>query len=154
MPSEFTEAGHRLYTGTDIAKLQQILSLKQLGLSLEEIQTIIGNPNYNPLPVIQAQLEILNEQIMHKEKLRHELEQLLNLLTHNQNVSADQLLKTMEMIRMDERNYLTPELAEKMRAFLGSLTEERKQKMKSLLPQVDESQKQALRKKLFKGELS
>ena len=36
-PSGRTEAGYRLYTESDLARLQQILSLKELGLSLEQI---------------------------------------------------------------------------------------------------------------------
>lgn len=148
VPSEFTEAGHRLYTKADASKLQQILSLKQLGFSLEEIYNFIINPDYNPMLVVQAQLEIINEQIKLKEKLRTELEQLQTLMLLNQNISVDQLLKIMELIRMNERNYLTPELVEKMRATLNSLTEEKKIKLKKMLTIVDETQKQALQKRL------
>jgi MerR family transcriptional regulator, thiopeptide resistance regulator len=150
VPSEFTEAGHRLYTKADASKLQQILSLKQLGFSLEEIYNFIVNPNYDPMLVVQTQLEIINEQIKLKEKLRKELEQLQILMSLNQNISADQLLKIMELIRMNESNYLTPELVEKMRASLNSLTEEKKLKLKKMLPLVDETQKQALQKMIIK----
>ena len=150
VPSEFTEAGHRLYTKSDVSKLQQILSLKQLGLSLGEIHNFIKNPNYNPMLVVQAQLEIINEQIKLKEKLRHELEQLQTLLSFEKNVSADQLLKIMELIRMDETNYLTPEMVEKMRAFHNSLTEEKKSKLQKQLPIVGETQRQALKKMILK----
>ncbi|MFZ5966463.1 MAG: MerR family transcriptional regulator [Bacillota bacterium] len=152
VPSEITEAGHRLYTESDVSKLQQILSLKQLGLSLEEIHNFIENPNYNPMLVVQAQLEIINEQIKLKEKLRYELEQLQTLLSFNQNISADQLLKIMELIRMNENNYLTPELVEKMRAFLNSLTEEQKsklqKKMKAFHNSLTEEQNSKLQKQL------
>ena len=33
-PSLRTDTGHRLYTGRDIARLQQVISLRQLGFSL------------------------------------------------------------------------------------------------------------------------
>jgi DNA-binding transcriptional MerR regulator len=36
-PSGHSDSGYRLYTQTDITRLQQILSLKELGLSLEQI---------------------------------------------------------------------------------------------------------------------
>ena len=36
-PTMIAENGYRLYTDKDFVKLQQILSLKQLGFSLEEI---------------------------------------------------------------------------------------------------------------------
>lgn len=150
VPSEFTETGHRLYTESDVSKLQNILSLKQLGLSLDEICTFIENPDYNPMIVIQTQLEIINEQIKLKENLRYELEQLQTLLSFNQNISAYQLLKIMELIRMNENNYLTPELVEKLKALHNSLTEEKKSKLKKHLPLIDETQRQALRKMLLK----
>ncbi|MHB8072498.1 MerR family transcriptional regulator [Desulfosporosinus fructosivorans] len=139
-----------LYTKADASKLQQLLSLKQLGLSLEEIYNFIENPNYNPMLVVQAQLEIINEEIKLKEKLRYELEQLKTLLSFNQNISADQLLKIMELIRMNESNYLAPVMVEKMRALLNSLTEEKKLKLKKMLPLVDETQKQSLQKMILK----
>lgn len=150
VPSEFTEAGHRLYTKSDVSKLQQILSLKQLGFSLEEIYNFIKNPDYNPMLVVQAQLEIVNEQIKLKEKLRYELEQLQTLLSFNQNISSDQLIKIMELIRMNESNYLAPEQVEKMRALLHNLPEEKKLKLKKTLSLVDETQKKALQKMILK----
>ena len=105
VPSEFTEAGHRLYTKSDIKKLQQILSLKQMGLSLEEIHDFIENPNYNPMLVVQTQLENISEQIKLKERLRYELEQLRTLLLYNRDVGADQLFKLLEVIRMNGNDY-------------------------------------------------
>ena len=51
---------------------------------------------------------------------------------------------------MNESNYLTPELVEKMWASLNSLTEEKKLKLKKMLPLVDETHKQALQKMIIK----
>jgi len=150
VPSEFTEAGHRLYTKDDVSKLQQILSLKQLGLSLEELQEFIENPDYNPMLVVQAHLEIINEQIMLKNKLRHELEQVQTLLSFNQDIGADQLLKILELIRMNESKYLTPELVEKLKTFRDCLTEDQKSNLQKQLPLVDETHIQALRKMILK----
>jgi hypothetical protein len=75
--------------------------------------------------VVQVQLEVINRIDKAKKKLRYELEQLQTLMSLNQNISADQLLKIIELIRMNESNYLTPELVEKMKALLNSLSENR-----------------------------
>jgi len=40
-PSEYTEAGYRLYSDEDLWNLQQILALKFLGFSLEEIKVCL-----------------------------------------------------------------------------------------------------------------
>jgi DNA-binding transcriptional MerR regulator len=37
-PSLHGEAGYRLYTAADVVRLQQVLSLRQLGFSLEEVR--------------------------------------------------------------------------------------------------------------------
>ncbi|SMQ87040.1 MerR HTH family regulatory protein [Bacillus sp. OV166] len=48
-PSMYTESGHRIYNEIDIAKLQQIMSLKQLDFSLEKIKEVIENQDFDPI---------------------------------------------------------------------------------------------------------
>jgi DNA-binding transcriptional MerR regulator len=43
-PSERSEAGYRLYTDADLVRLQQILALKFLGFSLDEIKAVLAAP--------------------------------------------------------------------------------------------------------------
>ena len=43
-PTRPTGPGHRLYTAADVARLQQILSLKQLGFGLEQIREYLPGP--------------------------------------------------------------------------------------------------------------
>jgi DNA-binding transcriptional MerR regulator len=47
-------AGHRLYTAADVARLQQILSLKMLGFSLEQIREYLSRGDYDLRRVVQA----------------------------------------------------------------------------------------------------
>ena len=54
-PSLHTESGHRLYTGRDVGRLQQVLSLRQLGFSLDEIRACLDQPGFSPLEVITLQ---------------------------------------------------------------------------------------------------
>ena len=56
-PSLVTEAGARFYTDGDFARLQQILLLKYLGFSLEDIQemTIEDPVSYTHLDVYKRQ---------------------------------------------------------------------------------------------------
>src|SRR6476659_3673791 len=62
-PSLYTESGHRLYTAGDVARLQQVLSLRQLGFSLEQARDCLDRPGFSPLEVIRLQLAHLQEQI-------------------------------------------------------------------------------------------
>ncbi len=57
-PSEYTVSGHRRYAHTDLQKLHKILILKQMGLSLEEIQGLIAyEKNNSILDTIDKQIE-------------------------------------------------------------------------------------------------
>src|SRR5207302_5644108 len=56
-PSLHTESGHRLYTADDVARLQQIVSLRQLGFSLDEVRDCLNRPGFSMLEVIRLHAE-------------------------------------------------------------------------------------------------
>src|SRR5258707_15009383 len=62
-PSLHTESGHRLYTADDVARLQQVLSLRQLGFSLEEVRACLDRSDFSPLEVIRLHVARLRAQI-------------------------------------------------------------------------------------------
>ena len=72
-PSGQTESGHRLYDAADLSRLHQILSLKELGLSLEEIQAALTEGKMTPLEIVELQMERIKERIKLQQK---RLEQL------------------------------------------------------------------------------
>ena len=114
-PSERTESGHRLYTEADIARLQQVVSLKELGFALEEIKGIVGKPELNPAEIVAMHLERVNRRIELEQKLRKRLEQLHLLLSSRQSVSTEQFILTIEVIQMNANQYFTPEQLEAMK---------------------------------------
>jgi DNA-binding transcriptional MerR regulator len=113
-PSLHTEAGHRLYTAADVARLQQIVSLRQLGFSLEEVGHCLDRPGFSPLEVIRLHLARLREQIELQKELCQRLEGLTQLFASAREVSADEFLETIERMTMIE-NYYTPEQMESFR---------------------------------------
>jgi DNA-binding transcriptional MerR regulator len=113
-PSLHTEAGHRLYTAADVARLQQIVSLRQLGFSLEEVGHCLDRPGFSPLEVIRLHLARLREQIELQKDLCQRLEGLTQLFASAGEVSADGFLQTIERMTMIE-NYYTPEQMESFR---------------------------------------
>src|SRR5260370_11673481 len=68
-PSLHSEAGYRLYTAADVARLQQVLSLRQLGFALEEVRDCLDRPCFSPLEVIRLHVARLREQIELERKL-------------------------------------------------------------------------------------
>src|SRR5262249_58770081 len=55
-------AGHRLYTAADVARLQQILSLKMLGFGLEQIREYLSRCDYDSRRVVRLHLERVGKQ--------------------------------------------------------------------------------------------
>src|SRR3954467_15530610 len=50
-------SGHRLYTAADVARLHQILCLRQLGFGLEQIGEYLSRSDYDPRRVVRLHLE-------------------------------------------------------------------------------------------------
>jgi DNA-binding transcriptional MerR regulator len=105
-PSLHTESGHRLYTAGDVARLQQVLSLRQLGFSLEEARDCLDRPGFSPLEVIGLHVARLREQIELQGRLCERLEAIAALFRTAGEVSADEFLRTIEVMTMIE---YTPE---------------------------------------------
>src|SRR5262245_54816370 len=103
-PSLHTEAGHRLYTAADVARLQQVLSLRQLGFSLDEVRACLNRPDFSPLEVIRLHVARLREQIELQQRLCERLEALTAYFHTAGEVSADAFLQAIEVMNMIE-NY-------------------------------------------------
>lgn len=107
-PSLHTEAGYRLYTAEDVARLQRVLSLRHLGFSLDEIRDCLDGPGFSPLEVLGLHVTRLREQMERQRKLCERLETLAAHLRAAGEVSADEFLSTIEEMTMLEK-YFTPE---------------------------------------------
>lgn len=62
-PSATTEGGHRLYEHHDLLHLQQILTLKWMGFSLEDIKNVLESPSYNLHESLAIQKSAVQRQI-------------------------------------------------------------------------------------------
>ncbi|MFJ5625527.1 MerR family transcriptional regulator [Peribacillus loiseleuriae] len=113
-PSEHTDSGHRLYTEEDIEKLQQLLSLKQLGFSLEEIKEIMNNPKFDPIEVIKVQLQSTKERICLQKKLYDQLEKLYTLIKSKNKIHSDEFFHLIEVTNMNTEKYFSEEQLAKM----------------------------------------
>jgi DNA-binding transcriptional MerR regulator len=111
-PSHRTRSGHRLYTAADIERLQRIMSLRQLGLRLEEIQGVIEDRGASPLDLIERHLAHVREQIAVQQKLCARLEGIAESLRRGEEVTVDHLLNTIEVMTMFEKYYTPEQLAE------------------------------------------
>lgn len=134
-PSYHTESGHRLYTAGDVARLQQIKSLRQLGFSLEEIRACLHRPDFSPLALIQAHLARLREQMELQRRLCERLESLAAHLRAAEEVSAEEFIQTIEDMTMIEK-YYTPEQLEQLKARKEQVGEERIRQVQEEWPKL------------------
>ncbi len=104
-PSGRTEAGHRLYNDKDVARLQQIVSLKDLGLSLEEITECLSNPEFSPLAIVRMHSTRLNKKLKHMQKLYERLRTLEQHLQGTDDVTTDEFIHIIESITMIEKYF-------------------------------------------------
>ncbi|AKT40158.1 MerR family transcriptional regulator [Chondromyces crocatus] len=109
-PSHRSRAGHRLYGPEDLLRLQQILSLRQLGLSLEEIGDTLKRRGTSAAQVVADHLVRVRDRIQHLSRLAVRLESLATALERQEAVSPDDLLKTMEAMIMFEKYYSEEQL--------------------------------------------
>lgn len=68
-PGDRSPAGYRLYNDADLARLQQILFYRELGFPLEEIGTILDDPQANALDHLRERSRQLTEQVAKLQKL-------------------------------------------------------------------------------------
>ncbi|HZF10956.1 MAG TPA: MerR family transcriptional regulator [Thermoanaerobaculia bacterium] len=111
-PSLRTPAGHRLYERDDLARLQQIQSLRAVGFPLEEIGRILTDPAVSSQRVVQLHLDRLRQQIALQTRLVERLKRLAHHLESAETVSADELCQMIEETTIMEKYFTTEQLEE------------------------------------------
>ena len=79
-PTGRTESGHRLYEEKDLLHLQQVLALRYLGFSLEQIGRLLARPDYDVVAALEAQRDVLQERITQLQGMAATLDRLLSRL--------------------------------------------------------------------------
>lgn len=102
-PSGRTEAGYRLYSDTDLVRLEQILALKFLGLPLDEIKAVLRADPAELRVVLDQQRAMLRERRAHLDAVIAATEQAERLLqTDGSDWRA--LVEVIRAIQMSENN--------------------------------------------------
>ena len=60
-PGRVTQAGYRLYDDAAMARLQEVLFFRELGFSLEDIRTIMSDPDYDRNEALRRQRALLEK---------------------------------------------------------------------------------------------
>jgi MerR family transcriptional regulator, thiopeptide resistance regulator len=88
VPSGRTEAGYRLYTDTDLLRLQQILIGRELGFSLEEIGRSLDDPHFDHRAALAEQRRRLEEKARSIEAMLRGVDAALGVVERDQHGGA------------------------------------------------------------------
>src|SRR3954469_19536719 len=68
-PSDRTAAGYRSYDVRDLDRLQQVLVYRELGFPLEEVATLLDDPDADPAAHLRRQHRLLRERLERTEAM-------------------------------------------------------------------------------------
>ncbi|HET8912724.1 MAG TPA: MerR family transcriptional regulator [Ktedonobacteraceae bacterium] len=134
-PSDYTEAGHRLYSDENLWSLQQILALKFLGFSLEEIKACLQTEPEHLQSVLALQKAMMQEKRSQLDAVLQALEKAEGLLKDKRDDWKTILINVIQVIHMEQNKdwvnkYLTEEQQQKMADISGkSYSSEASQKI-------------------------
>lgn len=104
-PSKHSDSGHRIYSEQDVQRLQQIVSLKALGMSLAEISKFFQNRHVSPISVIEMHLDKLQKEMSELQNMSARLTKIGETLKSRKEPTVDELLQLPEAINMFEKYY-------------------------------------------------
>lgn len=106
-PSSISEGGRRLYTTKDMMILHQIITFKNLGLSLDEIknQLMPINSNEDMKNVLLKQAELMKEQILKTSKVIESIEMIIADVDFNNSIDWSKYSNMMQLIHENNESY-------------------------------------------------
>lgn len=134
-PAARNDAGYRLYGEAELRRLQHIVSLKALGLTLDAIRISLDADAPSLADALRGQVARLRETITRQHELLLRLERLEQRLTAGDMIDGDTLLSTIEASTIMEK-YLTTEQLETIKQRGEMLGSERIHEVEQTWPQV------------------
>lgn len=103
-PSLVTEAGARFYTDEDFARLQQILLLKYLGFSLDDIrEMLIDDSDYHfMLNSLNIQLKLVQDRIEQMQLVEEAIKETSEAIRKKHTIDWNQMLNLIHLTGMEK----------------------------------------------------
>lgn len=143
-PTLRTPAGHRLYQQSDVERLQQIQSLRLMGIPLDEVKRLLDGAGISPREVIDLHLARLHEQIAAQHRLAERLRALAEHMDSVETPSLDDLCHIIQVTNAMEKYFSTEQL-EVLRERRTSITEQHMQEVRDswneIIPRVRDAMK-------------
>lgn len=103
-PSSHSRAGNRLYSIEDFARLQKILTLKLIGLSLDEIA---DNIRYDVNDTdfknsLDIQKQVMEEKVQHMHAVIKAIDETVHMLENDKVMNWDKFINIINIINIDK----------------------------------------------------
>lgn len=137
-PARRSESGYRLYSASDVVRLQQIRSLRALGFGLDKIRELLDRKEVSAQRVIELQIGRLKEQIALQRTLCDRLEMIASRMGEAEEVSAPEFLHILELMSMVQKaeSYYTPEQLDTLMQRKEEVGEERIRQVEAEWPEL------------------
>lgn len=149
-PTGRSAAGYRLYGAADFARLQQILTLKFIGLSLKQIKEVLSRKELDLAGVLKLQRDVL-------ESRRKELDAALRAVREAETILArgcepawEEFKKIVEVISMQhdtewmKKYYTEEQLADLARRGTPEVLERGQREWQKLIAEVEEAAREGV----------
>ena len=104
-PYRNADNGRRSYAGRDLWRVQQVLVLKMVGLSLSEIHALLTRQTMNPATTLSLQLDLLVERRDALDRAIASLRAALGRVDGDGDTAIDTLFSLVKMMKMvDDSN--------------------------------------------------
>jgi DNA-binding transcriptional MerR regulator len=141
-PSQRTHKSHRRYSESDLLRLQQIVTLKHMGFSLEKIKQILNEHKFNILESLKIQLIALSEEENRIKKVAQCINYLINQHESREIIDWSKVVNIVEALKRKEidsqewyEKYLTAMEIQHFKQF----AKKRTQKWKLLFKQIKDN---------------
>lgn len=106
-PTVINESGYRLYSDSDYAKLQKVLSLKFLGYSLEEITEITKNDKDSDYikKSLQLQLKLIQSKMEHMKLIEQSIKETSKLLEKDDTLDWNRMINLIQVTNIEKDLY-------------------------------------------------
>jgi MerR family transcriptional regulator, thiopeptide resistance regulator len=101
-PSYRSAAGYRLYTETDLQRLQQVLLFRELGIALDAVRDLIDAPAARRRDALLAQRAALEQRRRHADAVLRAVDATLHSLQTDIPMNTEQLFEGNEHFRNGE----------------------------------------------------
>lgn len=111
-PARRTRSGYRLYGREQVERLGRIVSLRQLGFSLDEIRECLRRPAFSLERTLRLHIARLEEEVERAGRLKKRLEGIARRLGAEERISMREMMAAIKEARMYEEYYTTEQRAQ------------------------------------------